>query len=115
MVEVEGGEDVTEMLVVRVTWGQEELNLCLVYRPPRVPGSQSDIGNTTRMVDARRMLQGPTVLFGDMNIPRVDWERHWSPCAGETMVLDLLGTSSGPITSGEQHIRGETLPPWLVQ
>ena len=66
MVGVEGGEDVTEMLVVGVTWGQEELNLCLVYRPPRVPGSQSDMGNTARMVDALRRLEGPTVLFGEI-------------------------------------------------
>ena len=103
VVEVEGGVDVTEMLVVRVTWGQEELNLCLVYRPPRVPGSQSDMGNTARMVDALRRLEGPTVLFGDMNIPGVDWERHWSPCRGETMVLDLLGDKFWT-----QHIRGAT-------
>lgn len=103
VVEVEGGEEVTEMLVVGVTWGQEELNLCLVYRPPRVPGSQSDMGNTTRMVEALRRLEGPTVLFGDMNIPKVDWERHWSPCAGETMVLDLLGDKFWT-----QHIRGAT-------
>ena len=103
VVEVEGGEEVTEVLVVGVTWGQEELKLCLVYRPPRVPGSQGDMGNTSRMVEVLRRMEGPTVMFGDMNLPKVDWERHWSPCDGETRVLDMLGDKFW-----FQHIRGAT-------
>jgi hypothetical protein len=52
VVEVEGGEVVTEMLVVGVTWGQEELNLCLVYRAgqPERQGQHHQDGGCTEEV-----------------------------------------------------------------
>ena len=61
------------------------------------------MGNTSRMVEVLRRMEGPTVMFGDLNLPKVDWERHWSPCAGETLVLDMLGDKFW-----SQHIRGAT-------
>ena len=89
---LEGGNLVTECCGVTIPWGRgEELKLVLVYRPPETPGSPADGGNTSRLCSLLRTLGGQTVVIGDFNLPRIDWTRRWSPCAGERMVLDTVG------------------------
>ena len=51
-----------------VPWGkgrEQELKLVLVYRPPDLPGSPSDGGNTARMCKALAKLDGSVVIVGD--------------------------------------------------
>ena len=70
--------------------GKEVVKLILVYRPPVTPGSQADGGNTERLCKLLRKQQGKVVICGDFNLPKVDWDRGWSSCAGERMVVDTL-------------------------
>ena len=93
---IRGADTCTECAGISVPWGgvghtQEWLNLVMVYRPPRNPGSEADGGNTARLVQSLGTLEGNVVIFGDFNMPDVDWEINWSSRAGDTMLLDLLG------------------------
>ena len=47
--------------------GQDVLNMVMVYRPPRDPGSDADAGNYLSRVE------GNVVIFGDFNMPGIDW------------------------------------------
>ena len=83
-------ENVVEMAGVRVPWGKgESLSLILVYRPPVVPGSDADGGNTDRLCKVMRDMKGPQVWVGDFNL-HIDWERSYSPIGGEQIVLTTV-------------------------
>ena len=91
--ELEGGDRVTECCGISIPWGgggTESIKLLLVYRPPETPGSPADGGNTERLCNLLRNQRGRVVVCGDFNLPKIDWERGWSPCGGERMVLDTL-------------------------
>jgi hypothetical protein len=100
-----------------ISWGgegqsKELLNLVMVYRPPRDPGSESDGGNTARLIQSLGTLDGNVVIFGDFNMPDIDWERNWSSRAGDTMLLDLLRDKfRHPVVRGPTHSDGNTLDP----
>ena len=85
----------------------ELLKFVMVYRPPKVPGSEADNGNTDRLCQALRSLGGNVVIFGDFNMPGIDWDKAWSNCSGETMLLDLMGDKF-KLCEG-QHTGMETL------
>ena len=90
---LEGEDEVTECCAITIPWGgggTEVVKLILVYRPPETPGSQADKGNTERLCRLLRKQQGKVVICGDFNLPKVDWDRGWSNCAGERMVVDTL-------------------------
>ena len=92
--ELEGGDAVTECCGVTIPWGRgigEVIKLVLVYRPPEVPDSPADGGNTGRLCSLLRSLSGRVVVIGDFNLPRTDWARGWSTCAGERRVVELVG------------------------
>ena len=104
--QLEGGDQVTECCGVTLPWGRgggEVIKLLLVYRPPEVPGSPADRGNTARLCTLLRSLTGRVVVCGDFNLPNIDWERGWSPCGGERMVLDVMEDMFW-----EQMVRGPT-------
>ena len=91
------GEDrVTEMTSIKIPWGrggqgkQEFLQVVLVYRPPRDPGSEKDGGNTERMYNVLNGLQGNVVVVGDFNLPSIDWDRNWAGAAREGGLIDLI-------------------------
>ena len=87
-----GGDLVTECCGVTIPWGRgEEIKLVLVYRPPEIPGSPADGGNTDMLCSLLRSLGGRVVVLGDFNLPKTDWARGWSTCAGERMVVDTVG------------------------
>ena len=89
---LEGGDLVTECCGVTIPWGRgEEIKLVLVYRPPEIPGSPADGGKTERLCSLLRSLGGRVVVLGDFNLPKTDWTRGWSTCAGERMVVDTVG------------------------
>ena len=93
---ISGAESCIECTGITVPWGgegqtKEWLNMVMVYRPPRVPGSEADEGNTSRLIQSLGTLEGKNVIFGDFNMPDIDWERNWSSRAGDSMLLDLLG------------------------
>ena len=80
-----GSEQFTKCCGITVPWGRgggEVIKLLLVYRPPEVPGSPADQGNTARMCSLLRKLQGRVVVCGDFNLLCTDWERGWSQCGG---------------------------------
>ena len=95
--EIKGAENCTECVGISVPWGANQqsrkdvLNMVMVYRPPRDPGSEADAGNTASLLQSLNSLEGNVVIFGDFNMPGIDWERAWSSSAGETMLLDMLG------------------------
>ena len=37
-----------------------------------------------------KSLQGKVLVLGDLNLPGIDWERHYSASAGEKVVLDVI-------------------------
>ena len=83
-------EGVIEMAGVTVPWGRgESLSIILVYRPPTVPETEADQGNTERLCRVMREVQGPQVWVGDFNM-HIDWERGYSPVAGEDMFLHAV-------------------------
>jgi hypothetical protein len=104
--QLEGGDTVTECCGIFIPWGgrgREHIKILLVYRPPVTPGSPADGGNTERLCRLLRNQQGRVVVCGDFNLPRVDWERGWSPCGGEGMVLTRTDSwGGGHSTPGEQ-------------
>ena len=113
---IKGAEDCTECVGISVPWGKgrqsyrETLKLVMVYRPPRVPGSDADDGNTARLCQSLSSLEGKVMIFGDFNMPSIDWERSWSDCAGETLLLDLLGDKFWhQLVRGPTHREGNTL------
>ena len=57
----------TESTGVSIQWGNSvgSLSLVLVYRPPEIPGSTADAGNTERMCQYLRGLRGNVVCVGD--------------------------------------------------
>ena len=59
---------------------RESLSIVLVYRPPVVPGTEADQGNTERLCRVMREMWGPQVWVGDFNL-HIDWERAYSPVA----------------------------------
>ena len=68
----------------------DELKIVLVYRPPTSPGSAADGGNTERLCELLRGLDGKVLVLGDFNLPGVDWERGWSNSVGESLILDTI-------------------------
>ena len=83
-------DGVTEMAGISIPWEKgESLSLVLVYRPPEVPGSEADQGNTDRLCKVMRELRVPQVCVGDFNL-HVDWERGYCPVKGEEMVLEIV-------------------------
>ena len=69
---------------------QEFLQVVLVYRPPRDPGSERDGGNTERLYNVLGSLQGNVVVVGEFNLPSIDWERNWAGVAREEGLIDLV-------------------------
>ena len=83
-------DTVIEMAGISVPWEKgESLSLILVYRPPEVPGSEADKGNTDRLCKVMRELKGPQVWIGDLNL-HIDWERGYSPVRGEEMFIETV-------------------------
>jgi hypothetical protein len=93
---IPGEDSVTEMTSVKIPWGRggggkhQFLHVVLVYRPPRVPGSDGDGGNTERLYNVLGGLQGNVVVVGDFNMPSIDWERNWAGNAREEGLVDLV-------------------------
>ena len=53
-------------------------------------------------------------MCGDFNLPRVDWERGWSPCGGEEEVPAmgrgcLATTGPHTVLAGRGQTEGQTL------
>ena len=105
---MDGTDIVTECTGISVPWGvggssSDTLSLVLVYRPPRDPGSMADQGNTGRLCDMLKKLEGTVITLGDYNLPGVDWDRGWSASEGERLVVDTFADKFWT-----QHIRGPT-------
>ena len=114
--EIMGAEDCTECIGISVPWGNgdkssgDTLKLVMVYRPPRDPGSEADDGNSARLIQSLSTLEGNVVVYGDFNMPGIDWERDWSSSAGETMLLDMLGDKFWhQLVREPTHIGGNTI------
>ena len=75
----------------------------MVYRPPRDPGSTADQGNTGRLCQMLKGLEGKVITLGDYNLPGVDWDRGWSACEGERVVVETFADKFWT-----QHVRGPT-------
>ena len=89
---------------------EKKLTLVLVYRPPRDPGSQADHGNTERLRELLKGLEGTVVTVGDYNLPGVDWDRSWSDSEGERLVVDTFSDKFWTqLIRGSTHINGNTL------
>ena len=86
---IPGEDSVTEMTSIKLPWGrgaagrQGFLQVVLVYRPPRTPGSEADGGNTDQLYKILDSLQGNVVVVGDFNLPSINWERNWAEKASE--------------------------------
>ena len=65
-------------------------HVVLVYRPPRVPGSDGDGGNTERLNNVLGGLQGNVAVVGDFNMLSIDWERNWPGNAREEGLVDIV-------------------------
>ena len=106
---IPGEDTVTEMTSVKVPWGkgggvkQEFLQVVLVYRPPRVPGSEEDGGNTERLYKVLGGLNGNVVVVGDFNMPGIDWENNWAGNVREEGLVDLVENKFWV-----QHVLGPT-------
>ena len=93
---VPGENTVTEISSIKIPWGrggggnQEFLQVVLVYRPPRVPGSKEDGGNTEQLYKVLGGLNGNVVVVGDFNLPSIDWERNWAGNNREEGLVDLV-------------------------
>ena len=89
-------DTVTEISSIKIPWGrgggcnQEFLQVVLVYRPPRVPGSKEDGGNTEQLYKVLGGLNGNVVVVGDFNLPSIDWERNWAGNNREEGLVDLV-------------------------
>ena len=86
----EGFEAVLECAGIQLPWGAENLKIVLIYRPSRSPFSENDDNNTAKLCLALNALSGRVLVFGDFNLPGIDWERLYSSNAGEKVVLDLF-------------------------
>ena len=111
--QLEGEDQVTECCGITIPWGRgggEELKIVLVYRPPAIPGSPGDGGNTERLCNLLRGLGGRVLVVGDFNLPQTDWDRGWSSCAGEMMVVDTMEDLFWhQLVRGPTHRLGNTL------
>jgi hypothetical protein len=57
-----------------------------------------------------RTLRGRVVVVGDFNLPHVEWDRGWSTCGGERMVLDTMADMFWhQLVRGPTHRLGNTL------
>ena len=90
--DLEGIDSFTECTGVSIPWGNNggSLSLVLVYRPPEIPGSAADAGNTEKMCQFMRGLVGNVVCVGDFNLPDINWELGWAGSEGSKMVLDVV-------------------------
>ena len=51
------------------------MKIVLIYRPPRSPFSENDDNNTAKLCSALNALTGRVLVFGDFNLPGIDWAR----------------------------------------
>ena len=67
---------------VRIPWSNAkgELSLVLAYRPPRSPGE--DAGNTSKLCNVIKSLEGESLVIGDINLPGISWDVLHSDAAG---------------------------------
>ena len=49
-----------------------------------------DSGNTEKLVEIIRGLQGPVLLCGDLNLPDVSWDQLFAPAGVQQQVLDAV-------------------------
>ena len=75
---------------ISVPWLGGKLSLVLAYRPPRHPGSAEDKGNTDKLVELIRGLQGPVLLCGDLNLPDIGWQQLSAPVGVQQQVLEVV-------------------------
>ena len=68
-----------------------EVSDCLCLQTIYSSLSEMDRGNTERLVEALRGIEGKVVICGDFNLPGVDWDRNWSASEGESRVLHMIG------------------------
>ena len=90
-----GFRDVVECAGIEIPWGRKggghaSLKVVIVYRPPMTPFSEHDAGNTAKLCAMLRSLQGKVLVLGDLNLPGINWKRHYSASAGEKVVLDVI-------------------------
>ena len=84
------------MTGIKVPWRrggggrQEFLHIVLVYRPPRVPDSEDDQGNTRRLYSVLEGLPCNVVVVGDFNMPSIDWDRNWAAKSSEKGLVNLV-------------------------
>ena len=71
-------------------WFGGKLSLVIAYRPPRHPGSIDDNGNTEKLADLIKGLQGPVLMCGDLNLPDVWWEQLSAPAGVQERVLEAV-------------------------
>ena len=64
--------------------------LVLVYRPPWNAFSPDDGNNTAKLCSAIASLPKDLILVGDFNFPSTQWDRLYSPQAGEKVFIDLI-------------------------
>ena len=103
---IDGSNSVTECTGISLPWaheGNSKVNIVLIYRPPREPDSPQDQGNTKRLCQVLKTLEGSVITVGDYNLPGIDWERGWSASTGEQMVIDTFNDMFWT-----QHVRGAT-------
>ena len=84
-------ESFVESLGVKIPWGNDEMKIVLVYRPPRAAMSADDNGNTVELCKLIKSISGPTVMLGDFNLSGICWERNYSSNAGEREFLKNIG------------------------
>ena len=95
---------------ISIPWGTTNLKLILVYRPPRAPFGIKDNNNTASLCKMLDMLTGEVVVVGDFNLPKIDWERSYTPIPGERVVLDvILGKFWQQHVDFPTHVSGNTL------
>ena len=111
--QLEGEDMVTECCGIAIPCGRgegEEMKIVLVYRPPGTPGGLGEGGNTERLCNLLRGLRGRTLVVGDFNLPHTDWDRGWSRCGGEMLVVDTVGDMFwSQLVRGPTHRLGNTL------
>ena len=70
----------------------------------------ADQGNTERLCGILREFKGTVITVGDYNLPGVDWDRGWSACKGERLVVETFSNMFWTQhVRGTTHIKGNTL------
>ena len=100
----ESNHDFNQMTTVQVKCGGEDISIHLVYRSPN-----STRENDESLAELVKAMRGINILFGDFNLPDIDWARGTAGSRGQGFYEATCERFMEQHVTDSTHISGNTL------